>query len=747
MHNLLARIGMPPIESLVYWGHQTNRMGRKERMQSSSGRWLLLLSLLPAPVLGQETVRPRLRVGERTGALRIDGHVQEADWLAADSIANLTQVEPSEGGTPAGRTVVRVLADRGALYISVIAYDSDAKGIVTQARDRDAGLANEDHIRFVLDTFLNGRTGYIFALNPSGARFDALVANQGEGENSNWDAIWESATQRRSDGWSAEVRIPIRSLGFKQGLDAWGFNIQRRVQRLQEVSRWAGARLDYRVMQTSRAGLLTDLPPFQLGVGLSVRPAVAGGVGVPAPNARVENDTDVSLDATQRLSGNLLGALTVNTDFAETDADTRRTNLTRFPLFFPEKRSFFLEGADIFEFGLGLGQDLVPFHSRRIGLLEGQEVPLRAGGKVNGRVGATSLGMLVSRTGNVQSLAPAATLGALRVKQDLFRESSAGVIATMGDPMTGHGSWTAGADFTYQTSRFRGNKNFLVGVWGLATDGDSVSRRHALGFKIDYPNDDWDIVLTYRRIEDGFQPALGFVPRTAVQLINGGANYRYRPSSGLFRTWFFELQPSLAADLNDKWESYRVFFAPINVRLESGDRFEFNANPTGERLVAPFEIADNVVIPPGEYHWLRYRLEAQLAAKRRFSGQFTWWFGGFYQGTLHELDFTATWRPLALLTADLTLERNIGSLPEGDFTQEVVGVRTRLNISPDLNFSTFVQYDREAQQVGSNTRIRWTFHPLGDLFLVYNHNLRELTDRWSRDSNQFIAKVQYTLRY
>jgi hypothetical protein len=708
---------------------------------------LLLLSLLPAPGLGQDAERPRLRVGERTRELHIDGALQEPDWLDADSIANLTQVEPREGATPVGRTVVRVLADRSAIYVGMIAYDPDAPGIVSQARDRDAGLGNEDHIRFVLDTFLDARTGYIFAVNPSGARFDALVANQGEGENSNWDAIWESATQRRADGWSAEIRIPIRSLNFKQGLDAWGFNIQRRVQRLQEVSRWAGARLDYRVMQTSHAGLLTGVPPFQLGVGLSVRPAVAGGTGVPAPNARVENDADLSLDATQRVGGNLLAALTVNTDFAETDADTRRTNLTRFPLFFPEKRSFFLEGADLFEFGLGLGQDLVPFHSRRIGLLQGQEIPLRAGTKVSGRLGGTAVGALVTRTAAVEDLTSDATLGALRIKQNLFRESAAGLIATVGDPEGGGNAWTAGADLTYQTSRFRGNKNFLIGIWGLAAERDSAARRTALGFKIDYPNDDWDIVLTYRRIEDGFQPALGFVPRTAIQLLNGGANYRYRPRSGTFRTAFFELQPSMAIDLAGRWESYRVFFAPVNVRLESGDRFEFNANPTGERLVEPFEIADSVIIAPGEYHWLRYRLEAQLASKRKFSGQFTWWFGGFYQGTLHELDFTATWRPLPLLTADFSLERNTGNLPEGDFTQEVLGTRLRLNFSPDLNFSTFIQYDRESRMVGSNTRLRWTFHPLGDLFLVYNHNLRELTDRWSLDSNQFIAKVQYTLRY
>ncbi|HSL70837.1 MAG TPA: DUF5916 domain-containing protein, partial [Longimicrobiales bacterium] len=355
----------------------------------------------------QQDQIPRLRV-RLAESIRLDGRLDEPAWITTDSIGQLTEVEPNEGGTPAARTVVRLLAERGALVVGVRAYDDNPAGIVSQSKDRDAGLGNEDHIRFVLDTFLDGRTGYIFAVNPSGARFDALVADQGEGENSNWDAIWDAATQRLPDGWSAEIRIPIRSLSFKRGLREWGFNIQRRIQRTQNVSRWAGARLDYRIMQTVHAGRITELPDFDVGVGLSVRPAVHGSTGSAGPGIATEREFDGSLDATQRIGANLLGALTINTDFAETDADTRRTNLTRFPLFFPEKRSFFLEGADIYQFGLGLGQDVLPFHSRRIGLLSGLEVPLDAGTKLNGRINDTNLGALVVRTGDVESIAPAA---------------------------------------------------------------------------------------------------------------------------------------------------------------------------------------------------------------------------------------------------------------------------------------------------------------------------------------------------
>jgi hypothetical protein len=342
----------------------------------------------------RSATRPGLRVSTLAGPLHLDGRLDEAAWAAADSVADLTQIEPAEGVAPAGRTVVRVLAGGGDVVIGIRADDPEPGRIVSFARERDAALANEDHVKIVLDTYLDGRSGYVFAVNPNGARYDALVADQGEGENANWDAVWEAATARTPTGWSAEIRIPVHSLQFRPGLSEWGFNVQRRVQRLQETDRWASPERDYKVTQTFRAGRLTDVPPFALGVGLTVRPALTAGAGVPAPRARWRDDRDASLDVTQRLGANTLAALTVNTDFAETEVDTRRTNLTRFPLVFPEKRTFFLQGADIFDFGLGSGDEARPFFSRRVGLLNGQEVPIRVGGKVNGRARGTNYGAL-----------------------------------------------------------------------------------------------------------------------------------------------------------------------------------------------------------------------------------------------------------------------------------------------------------------------------------------------------------------
>jgi len=335
-----------------------------------------------------------------------------------------------------------------------------------------------------------------------------------------------------------------------------------------------------------------------------------------------------------------------------------------------------------------------------------------------------------------------------RVRQNVFRESSVGAIATVGDPLGRANSWLAGTDLTFQTSHLEGDKNLLVGVWGLATDRDGLSGdRTALGLRIDYPNDLWDVSVAYRRVGDGFQPSLGFVPRPGVHALSVNATYAPRPRWRLVRQMFHEFFFTGVTDLDGNWESYRVFVAPVNWRLESGDRFEINVAPEGERLVAPFEVADGVGIPAGSYHFLRYRLEVESAAKRPLGGQLTWWFGGFYSGTLHQIELEATWRPSGTFAVEVNAERDIGRLPQGNFTTDLLGTRLRVNVSPDMEISSFVQWDNDTRTLGTNTRLRWTFDPLGDLFVVYNHNVVDRTAGLTFDGNELLAKVQYALRF
>jgi hypothetical protein len=716
-------------------------------------RGLVAMVMLLVPsraVAGQSATGdlPRLRAAVLSGTISIDGQLTEPDWARAEVLGDFKQTEPRDGDAASVRTEVRVLAGPREIVVGISCDDPNADRIVSFSVRHDASLNNEDHVRLLLGPFGDGRSGYIFAVNPSGARYDALIEpGGGDGDNPDWDGIWDARTSRSDTGWTAEIWLPLPTLAFKPGLREWQFNVQRRIQRLLETDRWASAARQYRITQVSRAGLLTDLPDFVLGKGLSVRPSLTGG-GERQGGERASGEFQPSLDVTQRIGANLLASGTANTDFAETEVDTRRTNLTRFPLFFPEKRTFFLEGTDIFSFGLGLGQDVVPFFSRRIGLVSGSEVPITAGGKVNGRIGNTNVGGLAVGTRSKPGVVNDPTfLAAGRVKQNLWRESWVGAVASVGDPLGRSGSWMGGVDFTYATSRFRGDKNLFAGVWALATGREQLPHdASAYGLNISYPNDRWNISLNTKRIGRDFDPSLGFVPRRAVYLINVTMDNRLLPASGPLQQLEHEFRPFLATNLEGRWESYRVFFAPLNWRFRSGDRVELNTNPTGERLVAPFQVSSGVFIPRGSYHWRRYRLELDTARKRRFYTTLTVWTGGFYDGTLQQFIWNGAWNPAPLFTVEFTGERNYGDVSGGDFVQTLVGNRLRLNMSPDLTLASYVQYDTDSHSIGVNTRFQWRFRPVGDLFVVYNHNVRSIEDRWQLESNQLLLKLQYTWR-
>jgi uncharacterized protein DUF5916 len=746
-----------------------------------------VLTLAPTPSRAQEdeaqpgeeaaaesdtTSRPTLRIHPIPGAFVFDGRTDQAEWSAVtDSIANLVTVEPEEGGAPAGRTIVKVVADEDHIVVGVRCYDNDPAGIVSFSKARDSDLSQEDHVVLVLDTFRDERSGYVFAVNPAGARFDGLVVKRGDEVNSNWDTIWEARTSTDAAGWSAEIRIPIKSLSYARDLTSWGFNVQRRVQRLQETSRWSGINRDQEIFQTGQAGLLSHLPKFDLGVGASIRPAAVGRAAQVGIGQRIHFDGDLSLDMTQRLGPNVSSAFTVNTDFAETEVDVRQINLTRFPVFFPEKRSFFLEGADIFDFGLALDErTLIPFFSRRIGLFgldeeDQAEIPINAGAKVNGRLAGTSFGALAVNTRKVHGLAagegllidvPQTTLGALRIKQDILEESSVGVIATTGDRLDRSGSWSAGLDFIYQTSELRGDKNFLVGVWGLLNDRDGVrGDKSAYGATISYPNDLLDVTLTSIRIGNGFDPSLGYAPRNDVHLWDFTAEFVPRPPWALVRQMFHELSLTLFNDHDDRrWQTYEATVKPLDWLLESGDRFEVSVEREGDRPPTEFEIADNVDIGPGTYEWFRSVIAARSAEKRRISGEIRCETGEFYNGDLTTIAASLALKPSALLALELSVEDNTGEVrPPGEafdrsFNERLYGARLQINLSPNLQASSLTQYDTNSRLVGSNNRVRWTFHPLGDLFFVHNHN-------WENSrlydlrfvASQSVLKIQYAWRF
>ncbi len=682
-----------------------------------------------------------------TAPLSLDGKLDEPVWQRVTPIGPLTMVEPREGAPSTFPTEVYVLATADALWIGVYCHDSDPASITVTSMRRDDPMEREDYIRIVIDPFLDGRTGYVFAVNPAGARYDALVAREGEGENANWDGIWDARTHYTADGWTAEIWIPIRSIRFRPGLDRWGFNVERRIERFQEVDRWASPIRNFKVSHVARAGILRGLPSFHTGTGLTIRPYFLGGRQRFWPETPA-NRWDLGLDVMATPGGNVSALLSLNTDFAETEVDARQINLTRFPLFFPEKRTFFLEGADVFDFGLGLRVgprwDVIPFFSRRIGLLRGQVIPLDGAMKVTGRWGAWNFGILDVLTRPVEGLVPRTNLLAARVFRNLWAESKAGMIVTAGDPAgTGRGP-LLGLDFIYKTSHFRGDKNFLIGLWGLVhLHPEPEGRPVAWGVKIDYPNDLWDVALIFKYIGMGFDPPLGFVPWRCIWKWNMGIQYKPRPKWSWVRQMFHEAFLEFVLGEDGRVQRARAFTSPINWLLESGDRFEINVIPQWERVPEDFAITETVHVLAGTYHWTRSRVQIETAARRWWNVRLSYETGPFYDGHMHRWEWTLGVRPSPHVQFAVQGESNRGDLSTGRFSILLLQTRLEVAVTPDVTVSTFIQYDNLSRSIGAQTRFRWTWRSVLDVFIVLNLRWADFGTHWRHDQQQILVKVQY----
>ncbi|HZS96805.1 MAG TPA: DUF5916 domain-containing protein [Terriglobales bacterium] len=682
----------------------------------------------------------------------LDGRLDEPVWRDAP-VLRLVQQSPKPGGATAYQTEVRIIVSGDRIFFGFDCKDPQPNrlSIHTMRRDetmgQDGQTLTDDTVSIVLDTYGDRRTGYFFQINAAGTRTDGLISTP-ESVSLDWDGIWDARTVSTKDGWSAEIVIPSRTLSFTRGLQEWGLNLERFVPRERLVARWSSPTLDSFLYDLSRTGTLSGVGELQQGRGIEISPYGIGKTkdfyGQSPRTWQATAGGEVTWKATPQLAT----VFTLNTDFAETEVDTRQINLTRFPLFFPEKRAFFLEGANQYDFGLGLGGEspqFIPFFSRQVGLLDGEQIPINAGIKLNGRVGKWNLAVLDVQTREtfvspqvVADLSlpsprvPGTNLLAGRVSYDFNENLRVGAIFTNGDPAALRQNTLAGIDAIWRTSKFQGNKNLLLGAWSATTQGDvGPGSKMGWGLKIDYPNDLLDCNLSINQYGEAFEPLLGFLPRPGVRHTTVGCNYQPRPSKdGTFkwiRQEFFENQYSRYTDTRGIVESWEYFMAPVNVRFESGDRFEFNWDPHGETLLVPFEVAPGVIIPPGSYDFTRWRLEAQTSEHRPVQFGTTTWFGTFYNGHLTQWEEYLRWTsPKGKIQLDLDMENDFGHLPAGNFVQRLWSVRAAYAWNPNLVLSSFIQYDTASENVGTNTRLRWTIRPGNDLFIVWNRGWQRI---------------------
>ena len=707
-----------------------------------------------------------------TDAIAIDGVLDEPIWRSAPKIGALVQRQPDTGEPPTERTDVTLLRDENNLYIGIYAYDREPGRVIGTQMMRDSSLTADDRVEILLDTFRDQRSAFYFATNPAGALVDGLAFANGQ-LNTEWDAIWDVQTTRTSDGWVAEFAIPFKSLSFPAGQTVWGFNVARNIYRKLEDNRWSGARLETQFLQVSEAGEITRLEGLTQGIGLDLRPFLAGRW---LHLGRVAGDNDdfsrkPGLDVFYNITPNLKFTATINTDFGETEVDARQINLSRFSLLFPEKRAFFLEGAGVFSYAStgpetpggipATGADIYPFFSRQVGLVGGQEVPLDAGIKLTGTVGRTDVGVLGVRTRDLRSngslIADDENFFVGRVKRNLFEQSYIGAIFTNGSPAPGQSGRTYGADLRLATSRFLGrSRNVIVNAYGVRSENGPRSERDwSYGFSAYYPNDKIIAQAAFREIQDNFRPALGFVQRDNVQLLRVGASYNPRPRFLNIQQMFHDVYFTRFVRLDNKQvESWDLYIAPLDWHLRSGDSIHavVDFNPTFERLFERFEIAPGVILMPGDYQFLRHRTVVNSAAKRALTGNISVGWGEYWSGRAEQVTATVTYKLPPRFTMSVTSNQTFARLPEGDFIARIASSSINFTASPALSVSNLIQYDNRSRNLGWQSRIRWTLQPGNDLFLAFNQGwIQEVADnrslRFTVQDTKVSAKFQYSYRF
>jgi len=674
----------------------------------------------------------------------VDGVLNDEVWSQAKPFDNFTQVDPVEGATPSQRTQVRIVYDADNLYIGVRSFDDHPELIVGKELRRDAGLNSDDRISISIDSFGTSRDGFFFQLSVTGARRDGLVENNRR-IRIEWDGIWWGKTSIDDAGWSAEFRIPFKTLSFNPAIDAWGFNIERTIRRTNERDRWATPLLNSSIRRLADAGALLDLDNLRQGLGLDVRPAAAYSYrddGV--------LKFDPSLDVFYKITPSIQATLTLSTDFAETEVDDRQVNLTRFSLFFPEKRAFFLQDAGLFEFG-GIRRSPLPFFSRRIGIVNGAEKGILGGFKLTGRTDALSFGLL-----NVQmkddDVLGKKNLTVARARYNLTDTTAVGLIATHGDPGTTGDNSVVGADFDFFLPTFKGDNTLQGSAYFLrsassGSDADSGGDGSAFGARISYPNEPWSFNVFFGQVDKGFNPALGFAPRRGEREFGGSTRYRWRPNRFGIRRIDLNLSAFLNTDLSGNLTSADMDLPRVQIEDQIGDRFEAQFTLRQERVTNPFEISDGVVVPIGSNYFKRYGFTFSTAPSRPVSGRIEAFGGGFFDGRRQNYTLALDLRPSKNVFFSVELTQDVVDLEEGSFITRIGRLRFNINLTPDISWSNFIQYDNVSDTAGLNSRFRWTIRPGSDFFVVLNQGFTVSPDRFSLDQTQVTTKIGWTFRF
>ena len=663
---------------------------------------------------------------------RLDASLGEEEWLTAAVIDQFIQQEPAEGEPASERTVVRLMYDDRALYIGVEAYDSVPDAVIATEMRRDSQqLLDEDNFQIILDTFHDRRSGYMFVTSPLGAKLEQQVAEEGEGgyragssSSSNinvaWDGVWDVAARRTDQGWVAEIAIPMVTLRFPEtDRQVWGVNFMRNIRRKNEQVFWAPIEKGYGLVRVSQAGTMTGLGGLDRGLDLRVTPYLLAG-GRQDRNTAASLDgggfNDVGLDVKYGVASGLNLDLTLNTDFAQVEVDEQQVNLTRFPLFFPEKRDFFLENAGMFSVknqGISRLADL--FFTRRIGLAGGQPIPIIGGARLTGKVDRHNVAVMNIQTQELGGR-PGENFFVARYSRDIFARSKIGGLIInkelVGDA---HYNRTFGVDTSLTPHPFFTVTGFVAKTEtpGI-TSGDAAAHVNAT-----WLSPGWRFYTEYTDLQDHFNPEVGFVPRIGIRRSKLHGQWNPRPGRWGIRSMDPMMNIEYTTDQHNRLLS-RLVHHMIGFQFEDGSNLTFIANKEFEQLDVPFYITDDVTIPSGTYRFWNPSLSYRSDPSRRLSTNLRYAPQGFFGGTRVDWSAGMNFRATSRIAAQARFNRSDVELPGGDFVADLASVQFDLALSPEMTLRTLTQYNSTVDTISTSVRFNWIYQPGSDIYIAYD---------------------------
>ena len=654
-------------------------------------------------------------------APKIDGVLDDPVWQTATRISEFYQVDPTID-TPPVETWVYLAFSEDALYVGVHAFDDEPENIRATIMQRDGDVWRDDMLRFYIDPFDTGISGFGFEVNSLGARLDRLIQPNRRPIDA-WDTIWGGAGQRTEHGWTAELEIPFRSINFDPDADGWGLMVTRERSHKNEEYRWAAIDQSLLPFSFNRAGRLTGIDNVNRGSGLELDLQSAAIATRDWIRPR-EDEFELEPSATLRyqFTPGLTGLATINTDFSDTPLDNREINTGRFSLFFPETRDFFLQDTAFFEFGgnaFASAPNGRPFFSRRIGIVDGQNVPIDGGVKLSGEYAGFEIGALSTLTGEVDGL-DSQNLSVARVTRDVFGHSRIGVIGTSGDPTGATENSLFGIDYLYQDPSFLGGGRLDMDLYYQRSFSDAFGEDDSFGARVDYPNDKWRWTLEYRQIGEDFRPALGFVNRANSKTYEGSWHRRFRQSSGPLRWWQISSEHERVTTLDGDLETRQDEIA-FTVETAGTDEISLTLFDVEERVFDPFTLPNDLIVPAGNYDNDGAELNIRSSRTRPYGMQFTLEVQDFFGGESETVELELLARPSRFLDLQANYSREDISVPAGDVTIEVGSLDAIVNVSPRLSISTQTQYDNLSESLSFFGRMRWELRPQTELFFSFAH--------------------------